>query len=470
MANVSSFLSDGTAAAEHHGDVTGVDDNDDSSWRTRVRALVVHPSAAKLLAVRVNGRLEIPEFELPGSPWVGEPGPFTSALRQQVGLDADLLRCIHQSEDGAARSKAVTLVFAARTDTRADDMVWASGADLGNLPTEFAEMVTPVLSNLVAGVRNDRMPWTNRGWHAEAEEWLLTSMRANGTPVVGAIEPVVSWELSCVMRAQTAAGLMYFKTWLDTPLFAPEGSVVTELARLFPDEIPTPVAVDLDRRYLVVRDAGPIVGWHAPIETREEVIRAAARMQKRSAPHVDRLLAAGCLDRRLDWLAERASSWLSEVDLSRWLPAEDVAQLRSAGERLAGMCAELAALPVPHTIVHGDLHFGNVSHGEHGFVIFDWTDGCIAHPFLDMIVIMFEEDEAVRDRLRDAYLAEWSAVASAEDLRRGWQLAQPLTALNHAISYLSVWSDLDSDVADSEFGSAIPRFLRRLVETTPANA
>jgi hypothetical protein len=55
-------------------------------------------------------------------------------------------------------------------------------------------------------------------------------------------------------------------------------------------------------------------------------------------------------------------------------------------------------------------------------------------------------------------------------LRRGRQLAQPLTALNHAISYMSVWSDLDSEVADSEFGSAIPRFLRRLVNTTFTNA
>ena len=314
------------------------------------------------------------------------------------------------------------------------------------------------------------MPWTNRGWHADAEEWLRAAMSENGTPVVGAIEPVVSWELSYVMRAQTAAGLVYFKTWLDTELFANEASVVTELARLFPDEIPTPMAADLDRRYLVIRDAGPIVGSQAPIGTREEVICAVARMQKRSAPHVDRLLAAGCLDRRLDWLAEQASSWLSEVDLARWLPAEDVTQLRSAAGRLASMCAELAALPVPDTIVHGDLHFGNVSHGEHGFVIFDWTDACIAHPFIDMIVIMFEEDEAVKDRMRDAYLAEWSTVASAEDLQRGWQLAQPLTALNHAISYLSVWSDLDSEVADSEFGTAIPRFLRRLVETTSANA
>jgi hypothetical protein len=421
-----------------------------------------------LLAMRRDGLLAVPKFELPGSPWVGEPGPFTTALRDHVGLDADLLRCVRQSVDEAARSKSVTLLFAARSDAGLpDSMAWITTADVGSIADGEAD-AAGVLADLAAGTRNEQMPWTDRGWHAHAEEWLRAAMSENGTPVVGAIEPVVSWELSYVMRAQTAAGLVYFKTWLDTELFANEASVVTELATLFPSEIPPPMA--LDRRYLVVRDAGPIVGWQASIETREEVIRAAARIQKRSAPHVDRLLAAGCLDRRLDWLAEQATSWLSEVDLSKWLPAEDVAQLRSAGGRLADLCADLAALPIPHTIVHGDFHFGNVSHGEHGFVIFDWIDACIAHPFIDMIEIMFEDDEAVKDRMRSAYLAEWSTVASADDLRRGWQLAQPLTALNHAISYMSVWSDLGSEVADSEFGSAIPRFLRRLVDTTFTNA
>jgi hypothetical protein len=155
-------------------------------------------------------------------------------------------------------------------------------------------------------------------------------------------------------------GPVYFKVPLDTSLFANEALVVTELAALFPDDVPTPLAVDSDRRFLVLRDSGPVVGWSAPIETREDVLRAAARLQIRSAVHVDRLLAAGCLDRRLNWLADQATNWPTEVDLSRWLRSDEVAELRSASPRLAQMCAQLASLPVPHTIVHGDLHLGNV--------------------------------------------------------------------------------------------------------------
>jgi aminoglycoside phosphotransferase (APT) family kinase protein len=148
----------------------------------------------------------------------------------------------------------------------------------------------------------------------------------------------------------------------------------------------------------------------------------------------------------------------------------DIAQLRSAAERLAEMCAELAALPVPHTIVHGDLHLENVSRGEHGFVIFDWTDACVSHPFIDMIMIRFEHDEAVKARLRDAYLDQWSGFGSAAELRRAWQLAEPLTALNHAIGYISLWSVVRAEAADREFGSATTRFLRSLVDATPPDA
>ncbi len=41
---------------------------------------------------------------------------------------------------------------------------------------------------------------------------------------------------------------------------------------------------------------------------------------------------------------------------------------------------------------------------------------CIAHPFLDMIDILHEKDAALQVRLRDAYLAEWTAYEPIERL------------------------------------------------------
>jgi aminoglycoside phosphotransferase (APT) family kinase protein len=65
--------------------------------------------------------------------------------------------------------------------------------------------------------------------------------------------------------------------------------------------------------------------------------------------------------------------------------------------------------------VHGDLHLSTVAQGPHGYLFFDWTDACVAHPFLDLLTFFQEDEEevqsALRDRLRDAYLAEWTRFA-----------------------------------------------------------
>ena len=140
-----------------------------------------------------------------------------------------------------------------------------------------------------------------------------------------------------MLRAQTTDGPVYLKVALDTPLFANESLVVAELDALFPGTVPKPVAVDRDRRFLALRDAGPVVGWQAPIDSREEFVRAAAQLHIRSVPHIDRLLAAGCLDRRLDWLADQSTGWLARVDLSRWLSADEIAvRPGPAARRLPG--------------------------------------------------------------------------------------------------------------------------------------
>jgi hypothetical protein len=49
-------------------------------------------------------------------------------------------------------------------------------------------------------------PWAARGWFAGAERWLEDAMAAVGRPVTGPVEQVRVWELSCVLRAPTAAG------------------------------------------------------------------------------------------------------------------------------------------------------------------------------------------------------------------------------------------------------------------------
>ena len=71
------------------------------------------------------------------------------------------------------------------------------------------------------------------------------------------------------------------------------------LGELFGGYVPAPLAVDEARRWMLLADFGPAIDRGAPVEVREEVVRAFARLQVSATDRVDALLTAGCLDRRL---------------------------------------------------------------------------------------------------------------------------------------------------------------------------
>jgi hypothetical protein len=302
-----------------------------------------------------------------------------------------------------------------------------------------------------------------------------------GRPLTGPVEQVRVWELSCVLRAPTTAGDVWFKTSIASPLFVNEGVVMRTLARLFPDHVPAPLAVDAERGWMVLPGFEAKLDWDAPLEMVEEVARTFAGMQVEAAGHVDRLLAAGCHDRRLDRLAARAGAWLPEVgadgrlpamDTATWLSEEEAAALAAAVPRIRACCEELAALAVPSSLVHGDLHLANVAEGPRGPLLFDWTDACVAHPFLDLATIRRGTGEVdvaeaeLRARLRAAYLPAWSSFESPARLARAWELAVPLGALHQAISYRSLVASLQPPI-DLHMARSTAWWLRQVLAKLP---
>jgi hypothetical protein len=295
-------------------------------------------------------------------------------------------------------------------------------------------------------------PWAQPRWFESAERWLRASSASLGYEPTGPVDQVQAWELSCVLRLPTSRGDVYFKATADSPLFVNEGVVMGVLAELFSDRVPRPLAVDAERRWMLLADVGEQLGGDEhgaglPVEVREEVLRAFARLQVDAVGHAERLLAAGCTDRRLPRLAAEAERWLPEIeatgrlpgiDAATWLSADEMAALRAAAPRLAACCHELAGYAVPPSLVHGDLHLSNVARGPRGYRFFDWSDACVAHPFFDAIIVLEEDGGALRDRLRDAYLSGWTAFEPAARLLRAWRLAEPLIALHQAVSYRSI--------------------------------
>ena len=179
---------------------------------------------------------------------------------------------------------------------------------------------------------------------------------------------------------------------------------------------------------------------------------------------MDALLALGCLDRRLDRLAAQVDPLLGDTaTLAGQLDAAEIERLRALGPQPKAICAELASYAIPYTLVHGDLHLGNVACPAGRYLFFDWTDGCVAHPFFDTISIWRVEDPSLQARLRDSYLGVWADYEPRERLLAAWTLAKPLCALHQAVSYQHIIATLE-DTAKPAVASGLPYWLRQLLQ------
>jgi len=345
---------------------------------------------------------------------------------------------------------------------------WVGRAVLADLPLarpEHRALVAAQLAEAASGqIPELRPPWARVGWFEPAAAWTWPELARLGYRLTAPVGQVKSWGISCILRARTASGDVYFKVASSLPLFAHEPALLRGLSGLYPDHIPAPLCIDEQRRWMLLADFGAAIGWHASVEE-EEMLRLYGKLQRDAAARVDDLLTMGCLDRRLDRLAAQVDPLLEDTALvAAHLDAVEVERLRALAPRLKAICAELASYAVPPTLVHGDLHLDNVARPTGSYLFFDWTDGCVAHPFFDTISIFQAQDAGVQVRLRDSYLGVWAAYEPVERLLEAWTLAKPLCALHQAVSYQHIVATLE-DTSKPELASGLPYWLRKLLQS-----
>ena len=149
------------------------------------------------------------------------------------------------------------------------------------------------------------------------------------------------------------------------------------------------------------------------------MLRTYARLQRAAEGAAAELVGAGVPDRRLAVLPGRVAELVDGAPAGRaWT---------GSCRGLTEACAELAALGIPETIEHADLHDAQVFAAPDGDRFFDWGDASVAHPFLSLTVSLrvlastvgVPDDSRTVDTAIDAYLERWSALAPLADLRRG---------------------------------------------------
>ena len=395
-----------------------------------------HPDEPRVLLLRSDRAWRLPRAVSPAV-WIAQAEAIGDAFERRLGTRPWLLRQLRFGEDEAV------------LELELDDPHWRPPAhgrwagrdDLDGLRLKDEEQRALLEAYLEAVGRDDvppeRPPWARPGWLGGVRTWLERETARLGY-ALAAIEQVKQWSISAVLRVRTNGPDLWFKVSAPLPLFVDEAAVTAELAERFPGYVPAPLAVEAEHGWLLFAEFD-VIGWGASLETRCELFRRFAGLQRRSVSSVDDLLAAGCLDRRLAVLESQLDPLFADpVAVARLTPKE-TSELRRRAPALKQACRRLEAVGLPATLVHGDLHPGNAARLDGELAYFDWTDACVAHPLIDLHSLQWVDDDAVRSALLDAYVTAWDGAVEPEAL----ELARIVTPLHHAVSYSTIVGSLE---------------------------
>jgi hypothetical protein len=300
-----------------------------------------------------------------------------------------------------------------------------------------------------------RPPWEQKGWYNEAVAWIEEQLaRLDRTPT-GPVEQVkTASSCSSILRVPTTAGDLYFNATYAKP--PAEVAVIQQLARRWPRHVPTLVAADVARRWMLMEDFGPRELWRTPFARWPCALRLFGRVQRECSADVSLWLGVGCPDRRMDQLAHCLESLFSEPLLAQADPPfrpgnGDPGRLRADRDRWAQELLELGNSPVPASIVQQDFQLGNVAIHRRRYLFFDWSDTVVSHPFFSACRFLDyvrsggrsskrksgrRLSKAVRhERLIEAYLDAWAEYAPRDQLRAVFRQAQRLSLLYLAIRW-----------------------------------
>jgi hypothetical protein len=303
-------------------------------------------------------------------------------------------------------------------------------------PPVIAGRLRTLLDELEGDVASPpmRVPWARLGWHEDAVAWIDERLAAIGRPRTGRIQLMRSWSLSQVMRIPTRAGPVYFKAVAALP-FGHEAALTAYLARTIPTHAPVVIAFDSAQRWLLTEDFGGRQLEEEDPADLELGLPAIIEIQRVLAGKTRELVGVGCLDRPLEDLPRDLARALEGA---RWMGVD---LERSTVDRIGGWvkrgAERLDRLALPPTLVHGDLHPANVVTVDGRIVVFDWAEGVVANPLLDLYSwLRSAREPSLRERLREVCVQGWAGVADPDRIRSAFEDAALLSLAHQTVLWV----------------------------------
>ncbi|MFN8512250.1 MAG: hypothetical protein U0841_06595 [Chloroflexia bacterium] len=225
------------------------------------------------------------------------------------------------------------------------------------------------------------LSWTQPTWLPEVESWVRTELERQGISLHGPLAERQLRPWSAVLTAPTSEGNVYFKA--TAPSLAHEPALTELLARRWPEWVPTVLASDLERGWLLLADAGvtlrSLVNSAADLHHWERILPRHAEMQIALAGAQDELLELRCarpaaVHAPAQYAALLADTEALRIGLPDGLSADEHARLVAFAPQFAARCAELASYGLPETLHHDDFHDANIFVRDGRYALADWGE------------------------------------------------------------------------------------------------
>ncbi|MGK7935173.1 MAG: phosphotransferase family protein [Xenococcaceae cyanobacterium] len=445
--------------------------------------IIPHLSQEQVLMICSENGWNLPHF-VAYEHHYGVVGHINQAMKAQLELDTTTLGCFYDSaiddKNYHKELKTVCRVYAMENHstcwTPSVGTSWINFNEFDSL-TFANPKLRSILESWVSEIKREknpkvRSPWAEIGWFSEVVKWINLQLDLLGLGAIISLEQIINWELSCLLKAKTRVGNIYFKA--SSAAFQDEPSKTNLLTQLYPTYLPNLLAIDTDKRWMLMEEfTGDLLAEITDFESWQQALRSFAQMQIKAIDEVDRLIALGFSDARLDRLNSQIESLLDTPILvskpDRGLSEADLELLRSLIPQLKVICDELAACGISQTLVHGDFHGHNIVSTNEGYIYFDWSYAAISHPFFDVIYLLQVYERQLPDvadvqgRLQDAYLEPWTVYLPMQQLIEIFNKAQPLTFLYRAIIDSQVVENME-EKSQRAWDGVVPYWLKTLLK------
>jgi Phosphotransferase enzyme family len=291
-------------------------------------------------------------------------------------------------------------------------------------------------------------------------QWLDERLAAAAIERTGEPERESDRPWATVWSVPTDEGTVWLKGSGGGTLF--EAGLYGILERVAPGRVLTPIALDVERGWMVLPDGGPLLADVVPDEGLADALAAIlpgwAELQLAAAPEVDALLELGVADMRPAELPGRFEEALAAAaryaehhgDESHAATLNEVEGLR---ETVARWCEQLAEMPGRASLDHNDLHPWNIFVAGDDLAtsakFYDWGDSVVAHCFASMLVPLAfaqqRDGDAGLERARDAYLEPFGDLAPHAELVETLELACRVGKIARALTWDRALSSLPPD-------------------------